>query len=70
MLCYRTRHRRSKEIVLARDNYKFAKRGREIAKKKKKEEKLQRKLEKNTPEAGEASESTQDDGPEETVSEA
>lgn len=38
---------------MARDNYKFAKRGREIAKKKKQEEKLQRKLAKSNPETSE-----------------
>jgi hypothetical protein len=57
-------------MVLAKNNYKFAKRGREIAKKKKKEEKLQRKLAKNNPETGEAVESTQDDDREETEPES
>jgi hypothetical protein len=56
--------------VLARDNYKFAKRGREIAKKKKQEEKLQRKLAKSDPEVGENPELTQDDGRKETDSES
>jgi hypothetical protein len=56
--------------VLARDNYKFAKRGREIAKKKKKEEKLQRKLAKSGPEDSENPESTEDDGREETEPES
>lgn len=70
MLCSSNRHRRSKEIILARNNYKFAKRGREIAKKKKKEEKLQRKQAKNNPEAGETPEPTEEDGPEATESES
>jgi hypothetical protein len=55
---------------LARDNYKFAKRGREIAKKKKREEKLQRKLAKSDPEVNESSELTEDDGHEETEPES
>ncbi len=55
---------------MAKNNYKFAKRGREIAKKKKKEEKLQRKLAKNNPEAGEATETAEDDGAEETEPES
>ncbi len=55
---------------MARNNYKFAKRGREIAKKKKKEEKLQRKLARNNPEAGETPEPTEEDGPEATESES
>ena len=55
---------------MAKNNYKFAKRGREIAKKKKKEEKLQRKLAKNNPETGEGVESPQDDDREETESES
>jgi len=56
--------------VLARDNYKFAKRGREIAKKKKQEEKLQRKQAKSNPEGSENRELTEDDGPNETASES
>ncbi len=56
--------------MLARDNYKFAKRSREIAKKKKQEEKLQRKLAKSNPETSENPELAKDDGPDETVSES
>ncbi len=56
--------------MLARDNYKFAKRGREIAKKKKREEKLQRKLAKSNPETSENPELAQDDGGEGTESES
>lgn len=56
--------------MLARDNYKFAKRGREIAKKKKQEEKLQRKLAKSNPEGSENPESTEDNGRAETEPES
>ena len=56
--------------MLARDNYKFAKRGREIAKKKKKEEKLQRKLAKANPEGSEAQDAPQDDDRQEATSES
>lgn len=56
--------------MLARDNYKFAKRGREIAKKKKKEEKLQRKLAKNKPEGGDAQQAPEYDDRQEPTSES
>jgi len=36
----------TKEVILARDNYSFKKRARELAQKKKQEEKRQRKLDK------------------------
>jgi hypothetical protein len=55
---------------LARDNYKFAKRGREIAKKKKKEEKLQRKLTKNSQDGSEVPEAAHDDDRQEAAPES
>lgn len=55
---------------MARDNYKFAKRGREIAKKKKRQEKLQRKQAKTDPAGSENPELTEDDGREETEPES
>jgi hypothetical protein len=44
---------KSREGVLARDNYSYKKYARELAKKKKREEKLQRKLDKKTAGSGE-----------------
>ena len=45
-IIYRGQRRKQKEAVLARDNYSYKKYQRELAKKKKREEKMQRKLDK------------------------
>ncbi len=47
---------------MAKPNYQFQKRQKELQKKKKMEEKRQRKLEKNVAESGEAPDQSQDQG--------